>query len=65
MTEAEFTERFVAQMLKRAGPKFNDGSSNEEYARATAPSYFEEQHQQDGESPEDCADADMSYWGEE
>jgi|VirMetMinimDraft_7_1064189.scaffolds.fasta_scaffold00089_29 hypothetical protein len=62
MTEQEFCDRFTAEMLRLAGRKtFDDGSSIEEYARGTAPSYYADQHQ-DGESPEDCADADMDCW---
>lgn len=62
MSEQEFCDRFVTHMLKLVGREtFDDGSSIAEYARDTASSYFEEQHQ-DGKSPEDCADADVSYW---
>lgn len=62
MTEQEFCNRFTAEILRLAKrTTFEDGSSIEEYARDTAPSYFEEQHAR-GMSPEDCADADVSYW---
>ena len=40
--EEEFIERFVAHMLRRAGPKFDDGSSVAEYARDVAPSYWDD-----------------------
>ncbi|RWR30509.1 hypothetical protein D2T29_12625 [Sinirhodobacter populi] len=64
ITKDEFIERFVAHMVKSVGPCFTDGSSIEDYAREVAPSYYEEQHRDDpDETPEDCADADMSYWG--
>jgi hypothetical protein len=33
------------------------------YADEVAPAYFVEQHQE-GESPEDCAQAGISYWGQ-
>lgn len=61
LTESEFVERFVAYMLKCRGQTFADGFSVERYARETAPSYFADQHM-DGESPEDCAEADMAEW---
>lgn len=63
LPKEEFCARFKARMLK-AGATFDDGSSVAEYADDTAPTYWEEQHK-DGESPEECADADMSYWGED
>lgn len=63
LDKATFCARFKAAMLRRAGPTFDDGTSIADYADETAPSYFDEQHQ-DGESPEACADADISDWGE-
>ena len=62
--QAEFVERFVAHMLKVGGQKFDDGTSIEEYARMTGPTYWEDEEQRSW-GPEECADADMSYWGEE
>lgn len=62
MTEQEFCDRFVAAMLRIVGPKDAEGEDVEAYARETAPSYFEEQYQRDGETPEDCAASDVSYW---
>lgn len=62
VTKAEFVERFVAHMLRIIGPKDAAGDDVEAYARDTAPSYWEEQHQRDGETPEDCAAVDVSYW---
>ncbi len=59
---AEFCARFKARMLDRAGPKFDDGESIADYADETSPSYWEDCFD---ETPEGCADADMSYWGEE
>lgn len=65
LSKVEFCQRFVAHILKTAGREtFDCGSSIREYAEETAPSYFDDQHQS-GESPEDCAEADMSYWGED
>ncbi len=66
ITKDQFVDRFVAHMLKSGGPRFDDGESIEDYAREVAPSYYEGQHCDDsGESPEECADTDMSYWGED
>lgn len=69
LSKDTFCARFKAYMITHAGfEKFDDdeegaGETVADYADATAPSYWEEQHQ-DGESPEECAAADMSYWGE-
>lgn len=63
MSEKEFCERFVAHMVKHAGfASFDDGGSVADYAAETAPSYWAENQGRD--SPEECADADISYWGE-
>ncbi len=63
--KAEFCERFVARIVKRAGfTHFDDGLSVEAYAKETAPTYFADPDQR-AEGPEECADADMSYWDEE
>lgn len=64
MEKDEFIARFKAHMLSIAGPTFADGASVAEYADETAPTYFEEEWQRE-QGPEPCADADMSYWGEE
>jgi hypothetical protein len=62
LTPEQFTERFVAQMLTHA-TVFQDGTSVEDYARETAPSYFSGQYAEDPDfSPEECADSDVSYW---
>jgi hypothetical protein len=61
----EFCRRFKARMIERAGETFDDGSSIADYADEIAPSYFEEERGPMTETPEDCADADMSYWGED
>lgn len=59
----EFCTRFKAQILAVAGEKFDDGESIADYADETAPTYYETDWQR-GLGPEECADADMSYWGE-
>ncbi|UYW25731.1 hypothetical protein OKC48_21025 [Methylorubrum extorquens] len=65
LKKSEFCERFVARMVKRAGfTHFDDGMSVEDYAKETAPTYFADPDQR-ADGPEECADADMSYWGEE
>ena len=65
MSEEEFCDRFRAYMLERAGrTHFDDGESIADYADQTAPTYWEDPSMAlDG--PEACAEADMSYWGEE
>ena len=64
ITLEEFCERFKARMLERAGPTFDDGESIADYADEAAPAYFEDAAQRE-DGPEECADADMSYWGDE
>lgn len=64
ISKEEFCQRFKARMLAVAGEKFDDGDSIAEYADGTAPSYWGEPDQR-AEGPEECADADMSYWGED
>lgn len=64
LSKDEFCARFKAHMLKRAGPTFDDGDSIAEYADETAPTYWEEEGWLRDQGPEECADADMSYWGE-
>ncbi len=65
ITREEFCERFKAQMLKRAGqPEFDDGGSIAEYADEAGSTYFDDPDQRFW-GPEECADADMSYWGDE
>ncbi len=67
LTIEEFAARFMAHMLKCAGEKFDDGASIAEYAEEIASSYFEDYRAGHafGETPEDCADSDMSYWGDD
>lgn len=66
LTLDEFTARFVAEMLRRAGELFPDGSSIRDYAVDTAQTYYDDQHTEDpNETPEDCVAADMSYWEKE
>lgn len=64
LTKEQFCERFKAHMLKRAGPTFDDGESIAEYADQAAVGYWECDFSR-ADGPEDAADADMSYWGED
>lgn len=65
ITREEFCARFKAHMLKYGGTTFDDGSSIADYADEVAPTYFEDDDWLRKQGPEACADADMSYWGEE
>jgi len=51
-------------MLSVAGPTFDDGDSIADYADDAGPTYWETDWQR-AMGPEECADADMSYWGED
>ena len=63
MTKEEFCARFKARMIAVAGEKLDDGTIVADYADEVALTYYDEPHQRE-EGPEECADADMSYWGE-
>ena len=68
MTKQEFVERFKAHMLKCAKDlwgmaEFEDGGSIAEYAEKVAPAYWADPAQRE-DGPEQCAHADMSYWGD-
>jgi hypothetical protein len=63
MTKEEFLARFKARMLAAAGEKFDDGSSIAEYAGDIAATYWDDEEQR-AEGPEECANSDMSYWGD-
>jgi hypothetical protein len=64
MDKAEFCARFKASMTRMAPfEAFEDGYPVSDYADDIASSYFTGQHQ-DGASPEECAQADISYWGD-
>ncbi len=66
ITREEFVARFKAHMLRRAGQAtFDDGGSIADYAEEVGPTYFEQDGWLRNQGPEECADADMSYWGEE
>lgn len=64
ITEADFTARFVAYMVKAAGfTHFDDGTAVEAYACEVVKTYWDEPlYREDG--PEASAESDMDYWGE-
>jgi hypothetical protein len=64
ITKEEFCARFKAYMLSVAGETFDDGEPIADYADETAPTYWDEPGQRK-EGPEECAQADMSYWGDD
>ncbi|MFT4097045.1 MAG: hypothetical protein QM651_07960 [Rhodoblastus sp.] len=68
MTKDEYVSRFKARMIAKAGfETFDDGCKVADYASEAAETAFEEWTAREGqyrETPEDDADADMSYWGE-
>jgi hypothetical protein len=65
LTNEQFCARFKAEMLRRASPHntFEDCQSIADYADKVAPTYWDEAMWRE-EGPEECAAADMSYWGE-
>lgn len=64
MEREQFCARFKAYMIERAGTHFDDGESIADYADEVAPTYWETDWQRKV-GPEECAHADMSYWGED
>lgn len=62
MSKDEFCQRFISRMVELVGENFEDGSSIRGYAEQAAPTYWEDQHQNHGDSPEECAENDVSYW---
>lgn len=63
MEKEEFCRRFKVHMLAIAGSKFDDRSSIASYAEETAPAYWDEPDLRK-EGPEECAQTDVSYWGD-
>ncbi|HWV44160.1 hypothetical protein [Pseudorhodoplanes sp.] len=63
ISKDEFCSRFKAHMIARTGKTFDDGESIEEYADDVAPSYWENPEQRE-DGPEECANSDISYWGD-
>lgn len=62
--KAEFIERFIARMVDRIGPTFDDGTSVADYARQVATSAWDADWQRE-DGPETCADVNIEYMGEE
>lgn len=63
MDKDEFVRRFKVEMLRIAGPTFDDGASIADYADETGPTYWDDPDQRE-DGPECCAQADIGYWGE-
>lgn len=63
ITKEEFIRRFVDHMIKQAGETDEDGNSLRAYATEAATACWEDPAYRD-DGPEECADADMSYWGD-
>lgn len=62
--KASFVAKFKARMVAMMGEKFDDGGSIAEYADEIAPSYYDDPDQR-RDGPEECAAADISYWGDQ
>ena len=64
MTRNEFVQRFVDHCVQSCGfTNFDDGESVADYALSVAGSYWDDEDRR-ADGPEDCADEDISYWGE-
>ena len=65
MTKEDFTRRFIDYMCQTAGfTHFDDGTAVATYAADVVESYWADPaYREDG--PENCAEGDMDYWGED
>lgn len=64
ITLEEFSQRFVDRMVRHSDiSEISVGVSVREYAEKAAPAYWIEAREQ-RVTPEECADEDMSYWGQ-
>ena len=61
LTIEEFCARFKARMLYLTS-HLDDKTYTAQYADKMAPTYFDGIYHREGESPEDCAESDMSSW---
>ncbi|PIE10020.1 MAG: hypothetical protein CSA72_10425 [Rhodobacterales bacterium] len=61
ITEQEFMDRFIRELVRLGGEEFDDGSSVAEYAIEVAPLYWAEPWQRE-DGPEACAEADFDCW---
>ena len=61
LTRETFRQRFVARMMAAATPhhEFHSDADIEAYAKETADLYWQERTD---ETPEECADEDLSCW---
>jgi len=65
LTKEEWCARFVKHMVDVTPfDRFDDGELILDYAEYTAPTYWETDWQR-AMDPEEAADADISYWGDE
>ena len=65
MTLQEFTDRFTKRCLVQCGfTHFDDGMAVSKYCADVAKFYHSDPFCAKN-GPEECADSDMSYWGEE
>jgi hypothetical protein len=64
ITREEFSEHFIAEILRCAGPgDFADGQSVEEYTKSVADSYFNDPEWREY-GPEDCGQGELECWGD-
>ncbi len=59
----EFRNRFIDEM-KKAGPRYGTPDEMQKYAEDVWESYWMDQGLA-GETPEDCAEGELSEWGQE
>lgn len=65
ITKEQFVSRYISYMTGAAWfTHFDDGMPVETYAAEAAEAAWDEPHQRD-DGPEECARAEMSYWGED
>jgi hypothetical protein len=67
ITHDEFTRRFIDHMIRNAGfTHFDDGTAVAAYAEEAAETAWLSAVQDNHcDTPEDCAESDMDYWGED
>lgn len=65
LSDAAWTERFIAHLIKAGSPVADDGFRAElpDYARNVAPAYLETRKEYI--DPEEAAETDISYWESE
>jgi hypothetical protein len=63
ITKDEFCTRFVNLMMRYERTFNGTEAELRAYAEETAPTYWDDLYQR-AEGPEECAEADLSYWEE-